>query len=172
MLALDSVNRGWAWESLFLTSSRVVLMVVVCRGWEHCHIRGDAEISIHSTLAWLSEARSAWSSQLPCLLIPVWHKGVLVICICRTRKGLACLLSHRVMGVILKNVQGEGETKKGKKWWIVCHFRYLENQRTDNFETEGVWDMLSLRNNIHAQMEMFSGCARQNSGSRDLQPPA
>lgn len=172
MLHLDSVNQGWAWESSFLTSSRVVLMVVVCRAWEHCHIREDAEISIHSTLGWLSEARHAWTSQPPCLLIPVGHKGVLVFCIFWDKKRVGMSAATPYYGCDTDKFTSRGRNQKGKKWWIACHFRYLENQRTDNFETEGVWGVLSFRNNIHAQMEMFSGCAGQNSGSRDLQPLA
>lgn len=80
-------SQGWAWISSFPTSSKVVVMVVVCRAWGRCPIRETHHWETdHSNLEWVNGARSGWRSRPPCLLIPVWHKDVLIFCICWEKK--------------------------------------------------------------------------------------
>lgn len=131
MLDLDSVDGGWAWDCAFLISSKMRLMLVVFGPSERCHVKVDAEILIHSTMGWLSRARSGWSSGLLCLLIAAWHKDVIFFFISWDKKRVGMHTITWSYGYDTEKFASSRRDRKGQKWWIVIPiqvFRKLKDK--------------------------------------------
>lgn len=162
VLDLDAEDQGWAWDSASLLSSKAVLMLVVHGPSEHCHMeRSDAETLILSPPdGWGGlELWTPSGQEEPWLWTPLWHHDVIIFCRCWTRKQWVCPFAHVGMALILRNVQMEGE----ETWWIgVPSQIYIKQERTDNFEREGVWGHVELENKLDVQMEVVHMCARHD----------
>lgn len=98
--SMDSVNQGWVSDSPFLTSSKLVLAMVVCGPGDTCPIRGDEEISIPPPQDGWAETGVAGDPS--CRVY--WYQYGIKMCSFSffggTKEGLACTLSHHVVGVI------------------------------------------------------------------------